>query len=98
MSTEKNTVPVITSMKNSQGEEIPNGGITSSTVVQSSGLASDGDKLQILDGATVMGQVVADAAGRWHFSLTGLSLGGHSITAKGQAGGSAARTFTVKAE
>ena len=98
MSTEKNTVPVITSMKNSQGEEIPNGGITSSTVVQSSGLASDCDKLQILDGATVMGQVVADAAGRWHFHLRDLSVSMHSITARGQAGVSAPRTFIVTVE
>jgi hypothetical protein len=97
MSTEKNTVPVITSMKDSQSEEIPNGGTTSSTVVQSSGLASAGDELQIFDGATLKGRVVADAAGNWHFILTALSLGVHSITARGRDLNSQARTFTVKA-
>ncbi|MFJ5255732.1 hypothetical protein ACIP8I_11085 [Pseudomonas sp. NPDC088414] len=95
MSIKKNTVPVITSVKNSQGEEIPNGGITSSTVVPLSGLAPAGDELQILDGATVMGQVVADAAGTWHFHLMDLSVSTHSIRARGQAGVSAPRTFIV---
>ena len=95
MSTEKNTVPVITSMKDSQGEENPNGGTTSSTVVQSSGLASAGDELQIFDGATLKGRVVADAAGTWHFILTALSVSRHAITAKGRAGISAPRTFIV---
>lgn len=98
MSTEKTTVPVITSVKNSQGEEIPNGGTTRGSVVQLNGLASAGDELNIFDGATVKGQVVADAAGTWVFNLAGLPVKMYSITARGRAGVSAPRTFSVAAQ
>ena len=95
MSTEKDTVPVITSVKNSQGEEVPDGDTTRGTVVRLSGLASADDELEIFDAATRKGQVVATAAGTWLFDLTDLSVSRHAITAKGWAGISAPRTFIV---
>ncbi|MGU9850926.1 hypothetical protein ACU680_09025 [Pseudomonas koreensis] len=97
MSTEKNTVPVITSLKDSKGAEIPNGGTTSATAVELSGLAPAADTVEIFDNAAVKGRVTANAAGDWLFHLTGLSVGVHSITAKGEAGTSAAHRFTVVA-
>ncbi|POA44419.1 hypothetical protein C1893_25495 [Pseudomonas sp. MPR-ANC1] len=95
MSVDKNAVPAITSVKDDQGSEIPNGGATTATSVQLNGLAGAGENVQILDGVVVRGQVVATAAGHWALSLTGLTRAPHSITARGEAGFSPARTFTV---
>lgn len=96
MSAEKNVVPVITSVRDDKGD-IPNGGATSATSVQLSGVAAAGEKVEIFDGAVLRGQVVVSAAGRWDFHLTSLMLGTHSVMAKGGAGMSSTRTFTVVA-
>lgn len=95
MSVDKNAVPAITSVKDNQGSEIPNHGATTATAVQLSGLAGAGEKVEILDGSVLKGQVVVNSAGHWALHLTGLAVGIHSITAKGAAGTSPARTFTV---
>jgi hypothetical protein len=97
MTTEKNSVPTITSVRDSQGVEIPNGGATPSSNLQLSGFASAGDRVEIIDNNVVKGQILANATGAWLFYLMGLSVGGHSISAKGQAGISAPRTFSVVA-
>ena len=89
-------VPVITSVRDDKGE-IPNGGATSATSVQLSGVAAAGEKVEIFDAAVLRGQVVVSAAGRWDFRLTSLMLGAHSVMAKGSAGMSSIRTFTVVA-
>ncbi|WP_322846007.1 hypothetical protein [Pseudomonas sp. B33.4] len=95
MSAEKNGVPTITSVKDDKGLEIPNGGATSATAVHLSGFAVAGEKVEIFDAAVSRGQAVTSAAGLWDLGLPGLTLGIHSITAKGSAGSSPARTFTV---
>jgi hypothetical protein len=98
MSTEKNTVPVITSVKNSQGEEVPDGGTTRGSVVHLSGLAPAGDELEIFDAATMKGLVVATAAGTWLFELKDLSVKTYSIKAIGRGLHSNTRRFTVAAK
>ncbi len=97
MSTGKNVVPVITTVKDEKGVEIPNGGATSATSVHLSGFAAAGENVEILDAGVPKGQVVASGAGGWTLLLTGLALGAHSITAKANAGISPTRNFTVVA-
>lgn len=94
MSAEKNVVPVITSVRDDEGE-IDNGGTTSATSVQLSGAADAGEKVEIFDGAVLRGQVVVGAAGLWDSRLTSLMVGAHSVTARGSAGTSPVRTFIV---
>lgn len=97
MSVEKNGVPTITSVKDDKGLEIPNGGATSATSVHLSGFAVTGEKVEILDGAVLKGQVIASVEGYWALLLTGLMQGMHSITAKVSAGTSPVRSFIVSA-
>ena len=94
MSVDKNTVPAITSVKDDQGTEIDNGGTTAATSVQLSGLAGALESVDILDGADWLGGINTNAAGHWIVD-TRMTLGAHSITAKGKAGTSPASTFTV---
>jgi hypothetical protein len=94
MSAEKNVVPVINSVRDDKGE-IPNGGATSANSVQLSGVAAAGEEVEIFDGAVLRGRVVVSAAGSWDFDLTSLMPGAHSVMAKGSAGMSSARSFTV---
>ncbi|MBY8934886.1 hypothetical protein [Pseudomonas fluorescens] len=94
MSAEKNVVPVITSVRDDRGV-IDNGGTTSATSVQLSGVADAGEKVEIFDGAVLRGQVVVGAAGLWDSRLTSLMVGAHSVTARGSAGTSPVRTFIV---
>lgn len=95
MSAEKNVVPVITNVKDDNGVEIPNGGATSANSVQLSGVAPAGEEVEIFDGAVPRGRVVVSATGGWDFHLTSLMPGAHSVMAKGSAGMSSARSFTV---
>ncbi|MFJ2536853.1 hypothetical protein [Pseudomonas sp. NPDC087614] len=97
MSAEKNVVPVITNVKDDNGLEIPNGGATFATSVHLSGIAVVEERVEILDASVVKGHVIASGTGSWALHLTGLNLGAHSITARGSAGMSQARTFTVVA-
>ncbi|SDT58013.1 Ig-like domain-containing protein [Pseudomonas prosekii] len=90
----------ITSVKGSpSGAEIPNGGITTETSVILSGIASKGQKVQVLDGGTLKGEPVANATtGVWTLTVSGLTVAAHSFTARVGAGAaSAARTLTVTA-
>ncbi|WP_439878941.1 hypothetical protein [Pseudomonas prosekii] len=90
----------ITSVKGlPSGAEIPNGGITTETSVILSGIASKGQKVQVLDGGTLKGEPVANATtGVWTLTVSGLTVAAHSFTARvGSGAASAARTLTVTA-
>ncbi|MFJ3376817.1 hypothetical protein ACIPLA_18140 [Pseudomonas sp. NPDC086112] len=74
--------PVITRVTDSKGE-IDNGGTTTETRITLTGTASKGQKVQILDGATVKGEPVADATtGIWTLEVTALNVAKHIFTAK----------------
>ena len=92
--------PEITTVTDSKGVEIAEGGTTVDTSVTLTGTASKGQKVQVLDGTTPKGQPTADATtGIWTLTDTGLALGPHSFTAKALYGSeqtSAARTFEIK--
>ena len=88
--------PTITSVKGANGVEIMNGAKTTETSVTFAGNAQPAQQVEVFDGAIVKGAAAVDPTGKWTFSLTNLSVGLHSITAK-SAGGevSQPRTFTV---
>ena len=92
--------PTIDSVKGSpSGLEIPEGQPTVETAVTLTGMASKGQKVDVLDGAASKGQPTANAnTGIWTLLVSGLSVATHSFTAKALYGAgpvSAARTFTV---
>jgi hypothetical protein len=88
--------PTITSVQGANGVEIPDGGKTNETSVTLAGEAERAQQVEVFDGTLAKGKVAVDSAGNWAFSLTKLSVGLHSITAKA-AGGEVSRpqTFTV---
>jgi putative ubiquitin-RnfH superfamily antitoxin RatB of RatAB toxin-antitoxin module len=94
------TAPTLTSVKGSpSGVEIPQGGSTVETAVTLSGVAAQGQKVEIFDGAVSQGQATADATtGAWTLLVSALTVAAHSFTAKalyGSGAVSAARTLTV---
>jgi hypothetical protein len=91
--------PTITSVKDAKNVEVPHNGFTVETSVTLTGTASKGQKVQILDGTTVKGEPVADAAtGIWTLVVTALDVAEHHFTAKALYGSgqvSTVWTFTV---
>lgn len=90
--------PTITSVKNSKDVEIPQGGTTTDTTVKLTGRATADLQVQILVNGTVKDTVTIDSTGEWSYTLTGLTVAAHSITAKATYGSlpeSPARTFSV---
>jgi len=89
--------PTITSVRDSKGE-VGNGGSTTETTVSLVGKAAANQQVQILDNGTNKTTAPVNANGDSSSSLTGLGLGGHSVTAKGLYGSeqvSTSRTFNV---
>ncbi|MGF6396528.1 hypothetical protein ABH905_000194 [Pseudomonas frederiksbergensis] len=93
--------PGITSVKDPKNVDVPHNGSTVETSVTLTGTASKGQKVQILDGATVKGEPTADAAtGIWTQVVSALNVAEHNFTAKALYGSgqvSTAWTFTVAA-
>ncbi|MHC8344302.1 Ig-like domain-containing protein [Pseudomonas sp. RT6P73] len=93
--------PEIHSVKDLANAEIPHGGTTLETTVTLTGIASKGQKVDVLDGSVSKGQATADlTTGIWTLLVTALSVAAHSFTAKalyGPGQSSAARTLTVTA-
>ncbi|MHC8391731.1 hypothetical protein ACYZTM_27815 [Pseudomonas sp. MDT2-39-1] len=94
--------PEITSVKDPQSVEIPNGETTIHTSVTLSGTASAGQKVEIFDGPTTKGIADVGSNGIWTHSVTGLSVASHSFTAKALYGSGLVstppRTLTVTTE
>ncbi|MDA5594420.1 Ig-like domain-containing protein, partial [Burkholderia pseudomallei] len=55
--------------------------LTKDSRVTISGTASAGDVVTLMDGATSVGQVTADASGNWTIQTASLADGTHSLTA-----------------
>ncbi|UIN52672.1 Ig-like domain repeat protein [Pseudomonas kribbensis] len=93
--------PTITNAQDSKGTVIPDRGTTVDTTVKLTGSASEGEQVEIFDGAASKGNATADpSTGIWTKDLTGLSVATHSFTAKALYGAgqtSGARTLTVTA-
>ncbi|WP_447793631.1 hypothetical protein [Pseudomonas farris] len=92
--------PVITSVKDSNGDDIPDESSTFDTTITLSGTASNNQTVEIFDGTTSKGTATVNA-GVWTRQVTGLTVAAHSFTAKALYGSgqtSAAWTLTVIAE
>ncbi|MBC3273497.1 Ig-like domain-containing protein [Pseudomonas sp. SWRI81] len=94
------TAPTLTSVKGyPSGVEILHGGYTVERAVTLSGVAANGQKVEVFDGAVSKGQATAHATtGVWTLLVSALAVAAHSFTAKALYGSnpvSAARTFTV---
>jgi uncharacterized membrane protein YgdD (TMEM256/DUF423 family) len=71
--------PVITGYSTDSG--VPEDNITSDTTPTLTGTAVADATVKVYDGATLLGQVTADAGGAWQFTTAALSDGLHSLTA-----------------
>ncbi|MEX6663590.1 hypothetical protein [Pseudomonas sp. W2-17] len=92
--------PVISSVRDSKGQEIANNGSTFDTSVTLSGTASPGKNVQLFDGSVSQGSASVDASGKWTLTVSNLSLTTHAMKAKALDGSdaeSAVWTFTVNA-
>ncbi|MCP1475053.1 hypothetical protein ABIA54_000855 [Pseudomonas sp. EB276 TE3739] len=93
--------PVITSVQDSKGAEIPNNTVTLDPNIKLTGTATSRLHVEIFDGATSKGTAqVSGSTGKWELELKGLSLTVHEFTAKALYGTepvSAVRTLTVTA-
>lgn len=74
--------PVITSVKNSFGAEIENGGTVSDNKIILSGSALAGAVLQIFDGETFIEDVQADASYKWQSKRVLIAVGPHRFIAR----------------
>ncbi|MGW8467020.1 Ig-like domain-containing protein [Pseudomonas sp. CLCA07] len=78
--------PVITSVKNSAGGEIANGGDVSDNKVMLMGSALAGTTLRIFDGETFVEEVQTGANYKWQSTLIPIVVGQHSFTAREKSG------------
>lgn len=91
--------PTITAVVDPQDRPVTNGGTTYANSVTASGQASIHQLVEVFDGTTSKGTATANATGAWSRAVSGLAVGGRSLTAKALYGSkpvSAAWTFTVK--
>jgi len=87
--------PVISRVTDSRGG-VANGGDTYDTTIVLTGTANRDQRVQILDGSTIKGEAIVSAAGSWAYTLTGLGVGAHSVTAKALYGeGSASSAWQI---
>nr|GEW57269.1 hypothetical protein [Tanacetum cinerariifolium] len=91
--------PVISSVEDSKGNNIPEGGSTSDTTVTLKGKAAADQTLQIFDEDSVVGDAVTVSdLGSWQTTLSDLAIAAHAIKVVGQYGSnpvSAVYDFTV---
>lgn len=73
--------PTITSVTDSEGKDVLNGGDTGDETVNLTGTANSGEEVEIFDGATTKGKARA-IDGTWKHTVTGLTFGTVSLTAK----------------
>ena len=78
--------PVITSMKNSLGVELENGGTVSDNKVTLSGSALAGAVLRIFDGQTFIQEVQTGTNYKWQSTLIPITVGQRSFTVKEKSG------------
>jgi hypothetical protein len=91
--------PTITSIKDSKGVEIPDGGTTIDTSVTITGTASKGQRVLVLNGEDIKGEASVDSmTAIWELDISGLSPREHSFIAQslyGTGQSSDARKLTI---
>ncbi|SEJ39861.1 Ig-like domain-containing protein [Pseudomonas sp. NFR16] len=74
--------PTITRVEDPQGNPVTNGGSTYANTVTASGKASIGQSVEVFDGGASKGTASVNSSGDWSRSVSGLSVGAHSLTAR----------------
>lgn len=74
--------PTITRVVDPQSNAVSNGGTTYANAVAVSGMASIGQSVELFDGGSSKGIASVNSSGGWSRSVSGLSVGAHSLTAK----------------
>ncbi|WP_414916130.1 Ig-like domain-containing protein, partial [Pseudomonas sp. IT-P395] len=85
------TAPTLDNVLDDKGVVVPKNTNTLSTSLTLKGSASIGQKVEIFDGTTSIGEVTA-TSGNWEKLITGLSLTSHTFTAKAVYGSGAVST------
>jgi len=85
-------VPNITTVLDSRGNAVANGGYTPDTTLTLSGTAHPDQQVEIFDGSTSEGPAAVDASGSWSLTVSRLAVGGHSFSAKARYGSNPAST------
>jgi hypothetical protein len=96
---EAGEAPIITSVTDSKGVEVPDGSSTSDTYVTLTGMAMAGQKLNLFHNGSLLDTVLVTAEGLWTLPVTPLTEGPHNLQAQGLYGAnpvSAIRKFTVE--
>jgi hypothetical protein len=75
-------VPTISTIKDSQGVLIPNGGKTYDTTVKLSGTAAAGLQVKVFANSSSKGTATADADGLWSLKITGMTVAAHDMKAR----------------
>ncbi|PMQ09682.1 Intimin [Pseudomonas sp. AD21] len=91
-------IPVITTVKDSKGNDIPDGATTIDTTLVLTGTATANLEVEIFDGPATKGRSTVNASGVWTHTLLNLADGSHRLTAKARYGSetvSAPHTVTV---
>lgn len=75
-------IPTIDSVTDDKGTVVPRGGSTESTTLTLSGQASAGQRVEILDGGTVLKTETVGPNGAWTSTLTGLAAKAYALKAR----------------
>ncbi|WP_296254137.1 MULTISPECIES: hypothetical protein [unclassified Pseudomonas] len=92
--------PTISSIRDSDGDEIAPNGFTVDTRLTLTGNANANLEVEIFDGTASKGRVTVNGSGVWTSTLENLSVASHSMTAKalyGNGATSSVRNFTIVA-
>ncbi|WP_296254136.1 MULTISPECIES: hypothetical protein [unclassified Pseudomonas] len=90
--------PTVSSVKDSNGTEIPEMGSTFDTSVTVTGTAPPNQEVEVFDRDVTKGKATANSSGDWNKQLTDLATGSHAVKAVAQYGNGAqspVRSFTV---
>ena len=71
-----------TGMSFSPDSNVVGDGITNVNHITVSGMAAANEKVQLFDGATLIGTITANASGAWSFATSTLTSGTHAFTSK----------------
>ncbi|MBL6831767.1 MAG: fibronectin type III domain-containing protein, partial [Pirellulales bacterium] len=78
--------------------DVPHNGLTDDTTLEITGTAAAAAVVEIRDGATLLGSVVASANGTWSYTTKPLAAGLHSLTATVGGDTTPARNVTVQVD
>ena len=91
-------ITAVTDNAGSVQGDVPHNGTTDDATLEVAGTAPAASVVEIRDGSTLLGSVVASAAGTWSYTTRPLANGVHSLTATVGADTTPARTVIVQVD